>query len=88
MNIEPVASHWEQHEALGEALIEGLGGCGCKINGKGHMAIDLTQTSYSTIPSIDIELGNQSSAHDDATLANIAGGLADGVDGFFSAASG
>lgn len=29
-----------------------------KIHGSGSMAIDLTQTSYSTIPSVDMELGN------------------------------
>ena len=82
-NMEPVASNWQEHERLGEALIDGLRQNGCKINGKGKMAIDLTQTCYSTIPSIDIELGNQSSAHDDATLSKLADGMAYGIDKFF-----
>ena len=43
------------------------------------MNIDLTQTSYSTIPSVDIELGNAASAHDDATLTTLANGLANGI---------
>ena len=62
--MKPVKNHWEQHEALGKSLIKGLKKQDVKINGKGRMAIDLTQTSYSTIPSVDIELGNQSSKQD------------------------
>lgn len=81
--MEPVASHWQQHEALGKALISGLASKGCKIYGGGSMNIDLTQTSYSTIPSVDIELGNAASAHDDATLAQLADGLVAGISGMF-----
>ena len=44
---------------------------------------DLTQTSYSTIPSVDIELGNQSSDHSEEALKQLAVGLADGIDLFF-----
>lgn len=77
--MEPVASHWMDHEELGEALIEGLRSNGCKIYGNGSMTIDLTQTSYSTIPSVDIELGNAASSHDDATLDMIADGLVAGI---------
>lgn len=77
--MEPVASHWQQHNALGDALIAGLSEKGCKIYKGGSMAVDLTQTSYSTIPSVDIELGNQSSAHDDASLGKLADGLAAGI---------
>ena len=46
--MEPVTSHWQDHNALGEALIGGLKDNGIKLNGQGSMAIDLTQTSYST----------------------------------------
>ena len=81
--MEPVASHWQQHEALGKALISGLASKGCKIYGGGSMNIDLTQTSYSTIPSVDIELGNAASAHDDTALAHLADGLAAGIAGMF-----
>ena len=78
-NMEPVASNWPKHEVLGEALIAGLRNAGCKICGNGKMAIDLTQTCYSTIPSIDVELGNQASKHDVATLSLLADGLAGGI---------
>lgn len=86
--MEPVASHWEKHERLGDSLIHGL--CekipGIKIwspSGYGCLDQDLTQTSYSTIPSVDIELGNQCSRHDDSILMQEAEGLLAGVDMFF-----
>ena len=78
--MEPVSAVWQQHEALGTSLIAGLKEAGCKINGGGSMAIDLTQTSYSTIPSVDIELGNQASATDDASLSKLADGLCRGIE--------
>lgn len=81
--MEPVASHWQQHDAFGASLIEGLRAHGAKINGNGSMAIDLTQTSYSTVPSVDVELGNACSDHSDATLENLADGLVQGVEGYF-----
>ena len=73
--MEPVASHWESHNKLGSALVGGLKQNGVKIFSSGSMEMDLTQTSYSTVPSIDIELGDGKSAHDDATLGKLADGL-------------
>ena len=81
--MEPVASHWQQHNALGESLVAGLKGAGVKIFSGGSMEMDLTQTSYSTIPSIDIELGDGASDHSAATLDTLGTGLADGVDAYF-----
>lgn len=81
-NMKPVSDHWKEHEALGAALIKGLEKEKVKINGKGRMAIDLTQTSYSTIPSVDIELGNQSSDHSDKALETLADGLTRGINKF------
>ncbi|MBQ8933418.1 MAG: N-acetylmuramoyl-L-alanine amidase [Lachnospiraceae bacterium] len=81
--MEPVASHWQQHEALGDALIAGLQGQGMKVWGTNPLDADLTQTSYSTIPSVDIELGNQCSDHSDAVLQKEAAGLVAGVNAFF-----
>ena len=49
-SMEPVASRWQQHNSLGEALVEGLRGAGNKIFSSGAMEMDLTQTSYSTVP--------------------------------------
>lgn len=82
-DMEPVASHWREDDALGECLIDGLSACGAKINGGGSMSIDLTQTSYSTVPSVDIELGNACSDHSESALENLADGLVMGVESFF-----
>lgn len=81
--MEPVASHWKDDDRLGEALIKGLKGAGNKIFSNGSMAMDLTQTSYSTIPSVDIELGDKISDHSDQTLNQLADGLVTGINTFF-----
>ncbi|MDO4938394.1 MAG: N-acetylmuramoyl-L-alanine amidase [Lachnospiraceae bacterium] len=80
---EPVKSVWQESEELGKNLIEGLRGQGCKIKKTPNMDIDLTQTSYSSIPSVDIELGNQCTDHSDKNLEKMAQGLARGVDTYF-----
>lgn len=82
-NMEPVKSNWQKHNALGESLVEGLRAAGVKIFSGGSMAMDLTQTSYSTIPSVDIELGDKASDHSQATLSILADGLLAGVNQYF-----
>lgn len=47
--------------------------------------MDLTQTSFSTVPSVDIELGDKASDHSAAALDKLGNGLADGVEMFFAA---
>jgi hypothetical protein len=49
------------------------------------MEMDLTQTSYSKVPSIDIELGDKTSDHSDDALAILSKGLCDGIDLYFAA---
>ncbi len=82
--MEPVASNWQKHHKLGDSLIAGLREQGTKIFSDGRMAMDLTQTSYSTIPSVDIELGDKVSDHSEAALRRLAAGLTDGVNRFFA----
>lgn len=82
-NMEPVSLIWPESERLGQSLIAGLQSKGAKIHGKGSSAIDLTQTSYSSVPSVDIELGNAASAHDDVSLSLLADGLVSGIEMFF-----
>ena len=81
---EPVASTWQKSEELGKNLIQGLSDKGCKIKKTPNMVIDLTQTSYSMVPSIDIELGNQCSDHSDAALKKLAAGLSAGINQYFA----
>lgn len=82
-DMEPVKSHWEQHNALGTSLVAGLKSAGVKIFSNGAMEMDLTQTSFSTIPSVDIELGDKASDHSAAALDTLADGLLAGIDQFF-----
>ncbi len=82
-NMEPVKSHWQQHNALGESLVAGLKSAGVKIFSGGSMEMDLTQTSYSTIPSVDIELGDKASDHSSAALDTLVTGLLAGIDQYF-----
>jgi len=81
--MEPVSTYWQQHEALGASLIEGLKGQGIKIWGSNPLDTDLTQTSFSTIPSVDIELGNQCSDYSDSVLKKEADGLMTGINSYF-----
>ena len=82
-HMDPVRENWERCEALGDALIRGLEGRGSKIWSGSPLDVDLTQTSYSTIASVDIELGNETSDHSDDRLYDLAEGLADGIDEYF-----
>ncbi len=44
------------------------------------MAIDLTQTSYSTIASVDLEVGDKKSDHSSKALKKIADGIVKGMN--------
>ncbi len=81
--MEPVASNWKRINAFGESLIAGLKGREVKIYGSGSMGMDLTQTSYSTIPSVVVELGDKATDYH-AAADKMAKGLADGIDAYFA----
>lgn len=83
--MEPVSSHWQDHERLADCLISGLMAQGIKMFGDGKMKIDLTQTSYSTIPSIDLEVGDKASDRSREHLETLARGVVGGVQAFFGA---
>ncbi len=82
-NMEPVKSYWQKHEKLGKSLIYGLGEAGFDKWNNGALEMDLTQTSYSTVPSVDLELGDTVTDYSDETLARVAEGVRDGLDYFF-----
>ena len=81
--LDNVAATWEEDERLGRCLIDALDAAGRPIRGDGSSDIDLTQTSYSEIPTVDIELGNQCTDHSEAALNEICATLAEGVDEYF-----
>lgn len=82
-SMEPVASLWKEHEKLGRALIKGLESKKVKIFSSGSMAMDLTQTSYSTIPSVDLEVGDRASDYSKKSLEKLAKGITAGVEVYF-----
>ncbi|MCR4655459.1 MAG: SH3 domain-containing protein [Lachnospiraceae bacterium] len=84
--MEPVKSHWKMHEMLGKSLIFGLQNAGFPIWDTGALPMDLTQTSYSTIPSVDLELGDTVSDYSYATLVKVAEGITEGLDYFYGSA--
>ena len=86
--MEPVASHYEEHGRLGESLIAGLREKGARIFEGGPVAQDLTQTSYSTVPSIDLEVGDRGSQHTPEVQGVIADGVVRGVEIFFGQGDG
>lgn len=82
-SMEPVASWWQEHMALGESILSGMRNAGCAIYGSGTMEIDLTQTSYSTIPSVDLECGDRASDYSDGAQEMLANGIVDGLNQYF-----
>lgn len=80
--MQPVADHYQEHFALGEALVEGARQSGLKIFGE-NIPTDLTQTSYSTIPSVDLEVGDAGSDHSDTALEAAAEGILNGVNLYY-----
>lgn len=82
-SMAPVKSMWQEHERLGRNLVKGLVGQGINQFGNGAMESDLTQTSYSTIPSVDIEYGDKKSNYSTAEIKKIAAGICDGIDDYF-----
>ena len=81
--MEPVASHWQQHDALGRAILQGVRSTGTKIWNSGFLELDLTQTSYSTIPSVDLECGDRASDWSVRAQTILAEGIVRGVKTFF-----
>lgn len=81
--MEPVKSHWEEHEKLGKSLIYGLGKAGMSPWDSGALPMDLTQTSYSTIPSVDLEIGDTASDISYSTLVKVAQGITEGLEYFY-----
>ena len=82
-SMEPVASLWPRHENLGARLVSGMQKEGVPVYGSGRIALDLTQTSYSTIPSVDVEVGDTASDHSPQTQQQLARGILAGLNLFF-----
>ena len=82
-NMIPVKQHWKQHNRLGKKVIWGIRKSKLKVCGSGSMAMDLTQTSYSTIPSIDLEVGDKATSTSKKTQSKMAKAIAKGIKKYF-----
>ncbi len=82
-NMKPIKNNWKKHHNLGNKVISGMKSAGIKIWGDGKLAMDLTQTSYSTIASIDIEVGDKGTSTSSKNLNKIANGLLKGIKKYF-----
>ena len=82
-NMTPVKQHWRQHNKFGKKVIWGIRKKGLRICGSGSMAMDLTQTSYSTIPSIDLEAGDKATNTSKSANKKMAAGIAKGIKKYF-----
>lgn len=82
-SMYPVSEHWLDHDRLGRSLIFGCKQTGYKVWNDGETEMDLTQTSYSTIPSAVIEMGNEYSKTDDEACRKAAEAIYAGIDHFF-----
>ena len=82
--IEPISSNWKKHYALANSMLEGFRSNKIKINGNGLLEVDLTQISYSTIPTVALELGDRKSDISSKSVNKLALGIADGLDIYFS----
>ena len=80
--MKPVASNWKKHEQLGQSLIRGMKKSGVKIYQNGRMEVDLTQTSYSTIASVAIEVGDRKTDRSKKSLDKLTNGIVDGLQIF------
>lgn len=82
-NMEPVVYTWEKSDKLGETIIEEFKDKGIRVFEDGSIEMDLTQTSYSKVPSIDIELGDRASDTSDENLEKNAEAILAGLTKYY-----
>ena len=79
----PVCDVYEQSNALGKTIVSAIEKKGFSLYKGGEDEVDLTQTSYSKIPSIDLEVGDEVSDTSRKTQEKIADGIVDGLNQYF-----
>ncbi|MBQ0052369.1 MAG: N-acetylmuramoyl-L-alanine amidase, partial [Treponema sp.] len=82
--LKNVRKHSQKSERLGQCLVEGLKKQKLAAYNDGKIEMDLPQTSFSTIPTVDVELGNQWTVTSTAELEKRAQGLLKGIELFFA----
>ena len=84
LNMEPLKSNVNNIRKLGKCIINAFKEMGEKVwKDSGTLQGDLTQISYSTIPSVDIELGDKKTEITDEKVDIFAEGIKNGINDFF-----
>ena len=81
--LDNVASSWKESEKLGDTIIKAFKENGIKVFSSGSMDQDLTQTSYTEIPSIDLEYGDKQTDISDSNLEKMAEATVKGIANYF-----
>lgn len=81
--FENVKAHSKESERLAKNLLESAKKRGFSLFNGGKLDTDLTQTCYSLIPTVDVEIGDQASPTDSKSLENRALFIADGIENYF-----
>lgn len=85
LNMEPLKSNYKNIKKLGDSVIESFREMGEKIwKDSGIMQGDLTQLSFSTNASIDIELGDKKTVLTPEKADTFAEGIKNGLDVYFT----
>ena len=79
----PVSKTWKESNRLGDSIMAGFKANNIKIFSSGSMEMDLVQMSYSTIPNIDLEVGDTASDYSAETLNKLSQGILSGLDIFY-----
>lgn len=82
-NMYPVSKHYKQHNRLGKNIIAGMGREGVKVASSDRVPVDLMQTSFSTIPSTDIEVGDKATSYSWANINRMAKGITRGIKNYY-----
>ena len=80
LKMEPVKTVYKKSDEFANMLITTFKKYNEKISGKGIQYQDLTQISYSTIPTVDLELGDKLADISDDRLHNLSIEICDGID--------
>ena len=84
LNMEPVKSNANNIRLLGKSIIDAFREMGEKIwKDKGTLQGDLTQISFSTNASVDIELGDRKTELTKEKAETFAEGIKRGIDKYF-----
>lgn len=84
LNMEPLKSNYNKIITFGNSVISAFKSLGVKtFKESGTLQGDLTQLSFSTNPSIDIELGDKATKLNDEKIEILTEGMKLGIDKYF-----